>query len=365
MWAFSLALGVPELVASPCWRNFDDSMRIAIGAYCCAGNEAERCFGDGDSPEKCCLHRFDCEHPAFLRIADALGRGEDPELDVWSYLYACPHADLAMALYSMHKDLRPVRAIAENMSMVARQNDSKRLFKVAERASTTPAPPVWAQALRMQTAEVFRTLQDLDHVVVNTYYATQVTSLVKTGGTILDAAEDESDQILRSIFERIGETNRFYVEIGTEWGEQCVTRSLRMRGWRGVMVDADYANPYIGLVRRFVEPDTVNQLLCDELGVPGIIDFLSIDIDGMDYHIWDALNCTYPRVLEIEYGAEYGTDFVQKYEHGFRWSTGRYGSGRRAIVELGAQKGYTQVTETETKLIFVSSAYDAQMAGFA
>jgi hypothetical protein len=48
-----------------------------------------------------------------------------------------------------------------------------------------------------------------------------------------------------------------------------------------------------------VTRDNVNGLI-EKVGIAGDIDLLSIDVDGMDYWIWDAVAVISPRVVIIE-----------------------------------------------------------------
>ena len=48
------------------------------------------------------------------------------------------------------------------------------------------------------------------------------------------------------------------------------------------------------LKQAWVTTENVNQLV-EDAGFDGDIDLLSIDLDGMDYWIWKALDCVRPR----------------------------------------------------------------------
>jgi hypothetical protein len=54
-----------------------------------------------------------------------------------------------------------------------------------------------------------------------------------------------------------------------------------------------------------VTPATVNDIV-RSAGLTGEIDFVSIDIDGNDYWIWEALDVVQPRVVVIETHPELG-----------------------------------------------------------
>ena len=55
----------------------------------------------------------------------------------------------------------------------------------------------------------------------------------------------------------------------------------------------------------FITRDNINQLIADA-GIAGDIGILSVDIDGNDYFVWDAINGISPRIVIAEYNAIYG-----------------------------------------------------------
>jgi hypothetical protein len=90
---------------------------------------------------------------------------------------------------------------------------------------------------------------------------------------------------------------------------------------------------------------SINQLM-DKYDVPAEPDLISIDIDGNDYWVWEALNRN-PRVLIIEYNCiwQNGECKVTKYDPAFQWdiATNYAGASMGALVKLGKEKGYTLV----------------------
>jgi hypothetical protein len=83
-------------------------------------------------------------------------------------------------------------------------------------------------------------------------------------------------------------------------------------------------------------------------GLEGEIDLLSIDVDGNDYWIWEALRCVQPRFVVVEAHPELGRDeYVMPYQPDFVWSAapqdGRYGASLLALVGLGERLGYRPV----------------------
>jgi hypothetical protein len=62
-------------------------------------------------------------------------------------------------------------------------------------------------------------------------------------------------------------------------------------------------------IRAMVARENINELLV-EVAVPPEIDFMSIDIDGNDYWIWDAISVTVPKVVIIEMHIEFGVNNI-------------------------------------------------------
>ena len=88
------------------------------------------------------------------------------------------------------------------------------------------------------------------------------------------------DGVLLEIFRRIGTTNKYFVEVGVEDGEECNSRILREYfGWNGVLFDSGYSRPEINLYQEFITEQKINEVL-ERLNVPKEPDLASMDIDS-------------------------------------------------------------------------------------
>ena len=87
---------------------------------------------------------------------------------------------------------------------------------------------------------------------------------------------------------------------------------------------------------------------------PANFDFLSIDIDGNDYHVWNAVQFYKPKVVCIEYNETIPTEvlFVQNPDPALN-----QGSSLLSIVILGKEKGYELVSVIAHNAIFVKVDY--------
>jgi hypothetical protein len=179
-------------------------------------------------------------------------------------------------------------------------------------------------------------------------------------------SQNGEDGILLFLFSIAGMTNRKLLDLGS--GNGLVANSTNLlvyHGWTGLLLDGDENN--VAMAREFfarcrdtgIWPPTVAQAWLDaesinqvvrEHGMEGEIDLLSIDLDGNDYWIWEALEQVQPRIVVLEYldilGPErawtvpYRRDFVGEHdEGGLRYG----GASLPAFVKLGRRKGYRLV----------------------
>jgi hypothetical protein len=117
-------------------------------------------------------------------------------------------------------------------------------------------------------------------------------------------SQSNEDEIIAYLFSVIGTTNKRFVEFGCGDGRQNNTIELLLNGWSGIWCEPHkrryqaakerWAKYPVEVKRRVVIPEKVNLLVKDPL------DFLSIDIDGNDYAVWEALTAR-PRLVCIEY----------------------------------------------------------------
>lgn len=166
-------------------------------------------------------------------------------------------------------------------------------------------------------------------------------------------SQNGEDGVLVEIFNRIGVTNQFFVEFGIQNGTEgnCVLFA-DVLGWSGVFIEADpvdfgqltrkYKGFPVRTVHDFVTADRVNQIFTDA-GVPECPDLVSIDIDGNDIYVWDALTDFQPRVVVIEYNSGIAVDgpVAQPHEPTRGWSgDGSFGSTLAALDVVASRHGY-------------------------
>ena len=172
-------------------------------------------------------------------------------------------------------------------------------------------------------------------------------------------SQNGEDGIIHEIFNRIGVTNKYFIEFGVENGLECNSTNLLYKGWSGLWIEGskDHCRQItekfsdviktnrLKITHAFIDAENI-QLLFDDAGAPIEPDLLSIDIDYNDYHIWQAINMHKPRVIVIEYNSVFRPDthFVVKYNPKRVWDkTSYFGASLLALEKLGEEKGYCLV----------------------
>lgn len=165
------------------------------------------------------------------------------------------------------------------------------------------------------------------------------------------------DGIIQHIFELIGTTNKRCVEFG-EKGKKGNTKLLRTdKGWKATLFDP---NPLTSdSHKEFITAENVMDVF-KKYKVPKIFDLLSIDIDGNDYWVWEALDegVFKPRVVIIEFNPNFpiGDSRTIAYNPAHEYDkTIYYGASLTALQRLGRNKGYSLVhVESYLNLYFVA-----------
>jgi hypothetical protein len=170
------------------------------------------------------------------------------------------------------------------------------------------------------------------------------------------------DGIIQHLVRQVPIGRRIFVEFGVENYEEANTRFLLVNdNWSGLVMDAssrhiahirnsrEYWLYNLKVAEAFITRDNINRLLAEN-GVAGPIGLLSIDIDGMDYWIWEAIEVVEPAIVVIEYNYRFGPDeaVTVPYDDRFdRWKAHHsilyYGASLRALCLLAERKGYALV----------------------
>lgn len=177
------------------------------------------------------------------------------------------------------------------------------------------------------------------------------------------------DGVLQKVLEILPEHDKWCVEFGAHDGifasntrnliENCAYSAVLIEGSKArfTKLRKNYSgkenviavNQFVG----FTENDNLDHIL-RKTPVPRNFDFLSIDIDGNDYHAWKACSEYTPKVVCIEFNPTIPTEiqFVQKSDPSVN-----QGSSLRSLVELGKSKGYELVSVLTANAIFVKAEH--------
>lgn len=170
------------------------------------------------------------------------------------------------------------------------------------------------------------------------------------------------DGFLAFLLRQLVPSRRFFVEFGVEDYREANTRwLLEQEHWAGLVLDGStdniaalrarltYERNALQAETAFITRENINDLLTQH-GATGELGVLSIDIDGNDYWVWEALTAATADIVIVEYNFRFGPDaaVVVPYDPSFVKHTAHpsalyYGASLAALTELGRRKGYDLV----------------------
>ncbi|MCX6324547.1 MAG: hypothetical protein NTZ41_10125, partial [Sphingobacteriales bacterium] len=166
------------------------------------------------------------------------------------------------------------------------------------------------------------------------------------------------DGIIQYLVNKLPLSNTTFVEFGVEDYRESNTRFLLINnGWSGLVMDGDSSNissiksgqlySFYDLRARqcFITKENINETIAAE-GFHPEVGLLSVDIDGNDYWVWQAIHAIQPRIVITEYNSLFGfsapitipyqPDFVR----GKHTPLNFYGTSLKAACLLAKEKGY-------------------------
>jgi hypothetical protein len=169
------------------------------------------------------------------------------------------------------------------------------------------------------------------------------------------------DGIIDWLIERaeIPSAAQSFIEFGVEDYRQSNTRFLlQNRNWRGLVMDGHPAviaaaksdglawRYDLSAVSEFITRENINDLI-GSAGFGGEIGLLSIDLDGNDFWVWEALHAVRPIICICEYNAVFGDvhPVCTPYDPHFSRTKAHpsnlyFGASIAALRSLAAKKGY-------------------------
>lgn len=177
------------------------------------------------------------------------------------------------------------------------------------------------------------------------------------------------DGIIAKMLEILPQKNKWCVEFGASDGIHASnTRNLiEKQDYSAVLIEGNKTvfkklqnnyseNSNVITINTFVGFDKKNNLdhVLENIATPANFDFLSIDIDGNDFHVWKAVQKYRPKIVCIEFNPTIPTevDFVQPPN-----PRTNQGASLLSLVKLGKEKGYELVSVLPFNAFFVRSEY--------
>jgi hypothetical protein len=170
------------------------------------------------------------------------------------------------------------------------------------------------------------------------------------------------DGIIQFLLARVSVPNKVFVEFGVGDYREANTRFLMKHdNWSGLVIDGSTANMLrlkqeqlfwqydLKAECAFITRDNINDLIARN-GITGDIGILSVDIDGNDYWVWEAISCISPRIVICEYNSLFGAvaKVTTPYQDDFQiykthYSGLYWGASIAAFDFLARKKGYSLV----------------------
>jgi len=208
----------------------------------------------------------------------------------------------------------------------------------------------------LKRVEAIHVLREIERLLANPRYQDEK-CLTRYGYKVY--SQNEEDGFIREIFNRIGVTNKVFVEFGVGTGLENNTLALLFEGWSGLWIDGSdqfvsamrkkysktLASGQLKLIHSFITRDNINDLISSNID-KNEIDLLSIDIDGNDWHIFKAIKCINPRVVIIEYNAKFQPHmhYCMEYDESHIWyQDDCFGASLKSMEILFKEKGYCLV----------------------
>lgn len=168
----------------------------------------------------------------------------------------------------------------------------------------------------------------------------------------------DEDGIIQFLINNLPIPQKTFIEFGVENYHESNTRFLLLNNhWQGMVLEGRAAD--VRAIRRdriywqydlqakhaWITRDNIDHLLAGA-GFGSDVGLLSIDIDGNDYWIWEAIQTIRPRIVIVEYNSLLGLfPMAVPYDPSFQRSAAHYsnlyyGASLGALASLGKRKGY-------------------------
>ena len=184
------------------------------------------------------------------------------------------------------------------------------------------------------------------------------------------------DGIINEILNRLKNDNldKYCVEFGARDGvsDSNTYNLIKNHNYKAVLIEGDkkyfkrlcknFSSDEIIKINKFIDFNGENSLdkVLQNINIPKNFDFLSIDIDGCDYFIFESLKDYQPKLICVEFNhlIPNEVEFVQ--EKNFKI---KQGSSPLSLIKLAKSKEYSLVGCTLTNLFFINKVHKDSVIG--
>ena len=186
-------------------------------------------------------------------------------------------------------------------------------------------------------------------------------------------SQNNEDGLIKFIFDTIDVDKINFIEIGFDFFENNSLNFFKKSN-KGLLIDGSFEKCFllkniikifypfknIRVVNSLVYKENINELI-NKYFYNDKIDFLSIDVDGIDYYLFEKINVK-PKLICIEYNHWFGPDqsVTIPYDKNFIWNRDYYsGASLLALTKLAKNKNYhlIAIDSSCTNAFFIHNDY--------
>lgn len=179
-------------------------------------------------------------------------------------------------------------------------------------------------------------------------------------------SQKNQDFYIDYVFKCVEPINKFFVEFGAVDGFQMSNTFWlrRKHKWTGLLLDGFYENSIINLHKKFITKDNIVSIF-EEFNVPEEFDFLSVDLDGMDFYVLESILKKYkPTLIQVETNLRFepNQSVVIKYDENWIWDyRSWYGASPLAYKKMTANYGYVPLIMHHDDLFLINEKYASDL----
>jgi hypothetical protein len=175
------------------------------------------------------------------------------------------------------------------------------------------------------------------------------------------------DGIIEEVLKRLNDhtqTDGWCVEFGA-WDGKYLSNTYNLiqnKNYKAVLIEGD-SGKHEELCKNLPSEDVIKicafvhfsgdstlDALLKKTPIPQGFDFLSIDIDGCDYYIWESLELYKPKLICIEFNPTIPNEieFVQSKDFSIK-----QGASAKSLTKLATSKGYSIISSTICNVFYI------------